>query len=56
MKVDVPPKKSEPICQKLIVNAMYMEQVLKFKAEHRGIVELPRDDIMDLCLCKKNYT
>jgi len=57
MKVDVPPKKSEPICQKLIVKAMYMEQALKFKSEHSGIdIELPRDDIMDLCLGKKNYT
>jgi hypothetical protein len=54
MKVDVPPKKSEPICQKLIVKARYMEQALKFKAEHSGIdIELPRDDIMDLCLGKK---
>ncbi|KEH32920.1 TNP1-like protein [Medicago truncatula] len=54
MKVDVPQKKSEPICQKLIVKAMYMEQDLKFKAKHSGIdIELPRDDIMDLCLGKK---
>jgi len=54
MKVDVPKKKSEPICQKLIVKAMYMEQALKFKADHSGIdIELPRDDIMDLCLGKK---
>lgn len=54
MKGDVPQKKSEPICQKLIVKAMYMEQDLKFKAKHSGIdIELPRDDIMDLCLGKK---
>ena len=54
MKDDVPQKKSEPICQKLIVKAMYMEQALKFKADHSGIdIELPRDDIMDLCLGKK---
>jgi hypothetical protein len=54
MKVDVPPKKSELICQKLIVKTMYMEQAFKFKAEHSGIdIELPRDDVMDLCLGKK---
>jgi len=54
MKVDVPQKKSEPNCQKLIVKAMYMEQALKFKTGHSGIdIELPRDDIMDLCLGKK---
>jgi len=34
-----------------------MEQALKFKAEqHIGIdIELPRDDIMDLCLGKKEF-
>ncbi len=54
MKIDVTPKKSEPICQKLIVKAMYMEQALKFKAEHSGIdIQLQRDDIMDSCLGKK---
>jgi len=38
MKVDVPQKKSKPICQKLIVKAMYMEQALKFKADHSGLI------------------
>jgi len=36
---------------------MYMEQALKYKSEHSGIdIELPRDDIMDLCLGKKKIT
>jgi len=54
MKVDVPPKKLEHICQKSIMKAMYMEQALKFKVEHSEIdIELPRDGIMDLRLGKK---
>ncbi|XP_058727624.1 uncharacterized protein LOC131599194 [Vicia villosa] len=55
-KYDPPPKKSEPICQKLVVKAMYMDQTLKFNGESGGknaFIELPREDIVDFYMGTK---
>ncbi|XP_058726832.1 uncharacterized protein LOC131598230 [Vicia villosa] len=56
-KYDAPPKKSEPICKKLGVKAMFMDQTLKFNGEFgetNAIIELPREDIVDLCMGTKD--
>jgi hypothetical protein len=50
------PIKSEPICQKLVVKAMYMDQTLKLNGEFGGtsaFIELPREDLINLCVGTK---
>ncbi|KAK2354610.1 hypothetical protein QL285_092108 [Trifolium repens] len=55
-KYDAQPIKSEPVCQKLGVKTMYMDQTLKLNGEFGGtsaFIELPREDIINLCMGTK---